>query len=96
MYIALNSKKQRIHISDALEGDKYYCPVCDEEVIKRKGSINAHHFAHKNNSQCLEKDGWHYDIDVPQCSPFLPDKVKIIDVFSEKECLDWLLEHTKW
>ena len=47
MYIALNSKKQRIHISDALEGDKYYCPVCDEEVIKRKGTINAHHFAHK-------------------------------------------------
>ena len=62
MYIALNSKKQRIHISDALEGDKYYCPVCDEEVIKRKGTINAHHFAHKNNSQCLEKDGWHYDM----------------------------------
>lgn len=62
MYIALNSKKQRIHISEALEGDKYYCPVCDEEVIKRRGTINAHHFAHKNNSQCLEKVGWHYDM----------------------------------
>ena len=62
MYIALNSKKQRIHIWDALKDDKYYCPVCNEEVIKRKGTINAHHFAHKNNSQCLEKDGWHYDM----------------------------------
>ena len=62
MYIALNSKKQRIHISESIDGDKYYCPVCNEEVIKRKGTINAHHYAHKNNSQCLEKDGWHYDM----------------------------------
>lgn len=62
MYIALNSEKQRIHIVDALENDKYYCPICNEEVIKRKGIINAHHFAHKSNSQCLEKDGWHYDM----------------------------------
>ena len=62
MYIALNSKKQRIHISESIDGDKYYCPVCNEEVIKRKGTINAHHYAHKNNSHCLEKDGWHYDM----------------------------------
>lgn len=58
MYIALNSKKQRIHISNALEGDKYYCPVCDEEVIKIKGTINAHHFAHliRNKDRFLDEE----------------------------------------
>ena len=39
MYIALNSKKQKIHILDTLEDDEYYCPVCDEEVIKRNKTI---------------------------------------------------------
>lgn len=41
----------------------------------------------------MQRNGCHYDIDCPQCSPFLPDKIKILDVFSDSKCLDWLLEH---
>ena len=62
MYIALNQKKERVHISNAKKEEIYYCPICNEEVITRKGSINSHHFAHKNNSKCLLSDGWHYDM----------------------------------
>ena len=39
----------------------------------------------------MQRNGWHYEIDCPQCSPFLPDNIKIQDVFSDSKCLDWLL-----
>lgn len=39
----------------------------------------------------FQKGDWHYEIDCPQCMPFLPETIKIIDVFSEKKCLEWLL-----
>ena len=89
MYIALNSKKQRIHISESIDGDKYYCPVCNEEVIKRKGTINAHHYAHKNNSQCLEKDGWHYDMSdwhYDWQNQFPVDSQEVVFKFNNKSC----------
>lgn len=42
-----------VHISKRLSKDKqYYCPSCSESVIPRKGTINTHHFAHKQNSTC--------------------------------------------
>lgn len=39
----------------------------------------------------MQRDDWHYEIDCPQCDPFLPDNIKIQDVFSDSKCLDWLL-----
>ena len=40
----------------------------------------------------MVRDGWHYEIYCPQCSPFLPDKIRIINIFSDSGCLDWMLE----
>lgn len=40
----------------------------------------------------MQRNGHHYEIDCPQCFPFLPDSIKILDVLSDSECLDWLLE----
>lgn len=40
----------------------------------------------------MQRNGYHYEIDCPQCSPFLPDKIKIIDIFSDIGCLNWLLD----
>ena len=37
----------------------------------------------------MQRNGWHYEIDCPQCPPFLPDRIKIKDVFSDNKCLDW-------
>ena len=62
MFVALNKNKKRVHISSVLDNEKYYCPICGEELRTRQGDTNAHHFAHKNNSNCLERDGWHYDM----------------------------------
>ena len=42
----------------------------------------------------MQRNDYHYDIDCPQCSPFLPDKIKILNVFSDSGLLDWLL-HSK-
>lgn len=42
----------------------------------------------------MQRNGRHYEIDCPQCDPFLPDRIKIIDVFSDSKCLDWLLSHS--
>lgn len=58
MYIALNKDKDRIHISKTIKGEKYFCQECGDQLIVKKGDINAHHFAHKH--KCL--DSWHYDM----------------------------------
>ena len=62
MYIALNKNKERVHISQLKDNEEYFCPICGEKLIARTGEINAHHFAHKSNSECLIRDGWHYDM----------------------------------
>ena len=70
-------------------------PMKDDEVMKyvrtQYGSKywkEAHEF-----ETLMQKDGTHYDIDCPQCSPFLPEKVEIIKPLSERECLEWILEN---
>ncbi len=40
----------------------------------------------------FQRDGIHYDIDNPQVSPFLKENFELLDVFSETECLNWLLQ----
>lgn len=62
MFIACDKNKNRVRISDVLDNEKYYCPECGEELRVRQGDANAHHFAHKPNSNCVIKDGWHYDM----------------------------------
>lgn len=62
IYTALNEKGLRIDISDATNAEKYYCPICNESLIVKKGKINAHHFAHKNITECdswYEMSEWH-------------------------------------
>lgn len=44
----------------------------------------------------MQRGDWHYDIDVPQCTPFLPEQLDDIKMISESECLDWILDHCKW
>lgn len=71
------------------------CEMKDEEVmdyVKEMYRKDAWDQAYEYES-LLQKDGWHYDIDCPQCSPFLPDEIEIIDAISEHECMEWILEH---
>lgn len=62
MFVAFTKEKKRVHISKAEKNEKYYCPICEERLTIRHGSINTPHFAHKSNNACSEKDGWHYDM----------------------------------
>jgi competence CoiA-like predicted nuclease len=59
MIIAYNKNKERVHIDDAVRGEKYYCPTCGEELCIKRGLIKTHHYSHINTSNC---DGWHYDM----------------------------------
>ena len=42
----------------------------------------------------FQKDNCHYEIDNPQCFPFLPEELEIVKIMTEKECLEWLIEKT--
>ena len=55
MFVTLNKDKKRVHISSVLDNETYYCLICGEELRTRQGTTNAHHFAHKNNSNCAKK-----------------------------------------
>lgn len=59
MLVALNKLGDRVLSSAATKDEKYYCPICNGEMILKSGEINITHFAHKNN-EC--KDDWNYDM----------------------------------
>lgn len=59
MKIAINEEKKRIVAEDANRETKYFCPVCQEPVILKRGHIVSAHYAHKNN---VCKDDWHHDM----------------------------------
>ena len=57
---ALNKEGKRICINNTHIKEEYYCPICGEKLVLKKGSIRKHHFSHMANSNC--NDGWHYDM----------------------------------
>ncbi len=68
---ALTKDGKIVHISEVKrrvdhnqEYEKYYCPICNQELIPRKGPKNVHHFAHKQNctdTWTHDKTKWHSD-----------------------------------
>ena len=45
--------RQRIAAWDQEKSDgPFYCPVCVEETILKKGTMKVHHFAHKPPIRC--------------------------------------------
>ena len=59
MFFANDSNKNRIAINDYSDRQDYYCPLCGEKVIAKRGTVRQHHFAHIRHTEC---DGWHYDM----------------------------------
>lgn len=60
MIFALDKDGKRTYIENTHVNQVYFCPVCGEKMILKKGEIKRHHFAHQPNSQC--SDHWHYDM----------------------------------
>lgn len=59
MFIALDINGNRIHIKNSNDLNDYFCPICGEQLITKKGKIKKYHFSHTPKSIC--KDTWHYD-----------------------------------
>lgn len=49
---AYNSKSELVNISETLQSELYYCPVCGELMTPHKGKIRRWHFVHKNVGNC--------------------------------------------
>ena len=62
MFTALTKDNKRISIENAIPGESYRCPVCDNPVVVKAANSNnvRTHFAHKRNSLCL--DDWKHDM----------------------------------
>lgn len=56
MYYANNENDIRVDIDNAVKGECYYCPVCNNSMIIKRGKIVSPHFAHKSNVHC---DPWY-------------------------------------
>lgn len=68
-------------------------PLHDKDIVKyvRANYIQETYKDAYDFEILMQRDGWHYEIYNPQCAPFLPKNIKILDVFSDVKCLDWLL-----
>jgi hypothetical protein len=55
---AENRNGKIIHISNALMGESYYCPECNERFAFKKGIIRQQHFAHTNTSSNCTGEGY--------------------------------------
>lgn len=49
MQIAIKKSGERIHINEALKNLMYYCPICKNELMQKRGDMRIHHFAHYSN-----------------------------------------------
>ena len=59
MYFALDKDKNRVFINDVDSKSEYFCQLCGNRVILKRGSIKAHHFAHQMHTAC---DGWTHEM----------------------------------
>ena len=60
MLFANDNNGNRVSIDKIIVGEKYYCPLCNNELTAKMGDIRIHHFAHKKGLAC--HDTWHYDM----------------------------------
>lgn len=50
--IAINDKSELCSPTIAEKGSPYFCPVCNSQVILKKGDVKVAHFAHKISETC--------------------------------------------
>lgn len=60
MFVAVDDSGVRCGAEVAERSALYFCPVCGEQVVLRKGPVKVPHFAHRSGTECL--DGWHHDM----------------------------------
>jgi hypothetical protein len=57
--LAVNEVGTLVHISSSPKGLAcgLHCPVCNEQVIAKKGNVNTHHFSHTADTSCAGLGG---------------------------------------
>ena len=97
MLIAYDKDNNRVSIRNTLINEKYYCPICNDELIQKKGSIRCHHFAHKAGGTCVENQyydtsEWH--INWQNKFPIDSQEVIRIDDKGKKHIADVMINKT--
>ncbi len=65
MFSALDCNGNLIDIDTAIQypSNKYFCPLCNEELVIKNGNVRLKHFSHKIKSDCIDFDNdmseWH-------------------------------------
>ena len=61
MFIALDSNRNRVSVENAVEGARYFCPICGEPLFIRESDSSKEktHFVHGKDVVC--RDDWDYD-----------------------------------
>ena len=59
MFYALNKDGIKVDACMAEREEKYTCPICNNRVVLKKGTLNIDHFAHEAN---MCSDTWNYDM----------------------------------
>lgn len=70
-------------------------PCTEEDLIRyTKKNYNEYVFdAALEYVKSTWRDGIYYQVENNLSAPFLPDKIIILDIFTENQCIDWLLAH---
>jgi competence protein CoiA len=51
-FAIVKSSHKVVFLTEAIKGQQYECPKCEEDVIFRHGHKNRPHFCHKNRTDC--------------------------------------------
>ena len=56
MYWAETKNGDRVYVDESIINEEYFCPHCKGLLIRKWGSVTAHHFAHRPQADC---DPWY-------------------------------------
>ena len=60
MIWAFDKDGVKVFADEAFVKHDYFCPMCGEPLVLKKGEVRVPHFAHHAKSICC--DPWHYDM----------------------------------
>lgn len=83
MRYAINSIGQKVEVIET--GQRAFCPGCGEEVISKCGDVNAHHWAHKGDSNCIHEPTTRWHLMWQDCYPSNQREVIYKDIRPEGE-----------
>lgn len=88
----LESPSQLYKIAEVKEDIDTFCKKYMEDNICLESNESEEEYINKYVKPMIV-DGWLYEIENFQCSPYLPKEVDDIKLISERECLEYMLNN---